>query len=221
MIPPMQIEVAPSILAADHGRLREQVELVRGAGARVIHVDVMDGHFVPPLALGPGAVSALRDLDVHLDVHLMVDRPERTQIAAFAQAGADTITVHAEATPHVDYALSAIRDAGCRAGLAVTPSTPLDVFREVTVDLALVMSVNPGWGGQAFIPAALGKIARLRELLGPDVPIEVDGGIDEATAGPAAAAGATLLVAGTAIFGTDDPVAAFTRIAASAAALTA
>ncbi len=215
------IEVAPSILAADHGRLREQVELVRGAGARVIHVDVMDGHFVPPLALGPGAVSALRDLDLHLDVHLMVDRPERTQIAAFAQAGADTITVHAEATPHVDYALSAIRDAGCRAGLAVTPSTPLDVFREVTVDLALVMSVNPGWGGQAFIPAALGKIARLRELLGPDVPIEVDGGIDEATAGPAAAAGATLLVAGTAIFGTGDPAAAFTRIAASAAALSA
>ena len=212
------IEVAPSILAADHGRLREQVELVRDAGARVIHVDVMDGHFVPPLALGPGAVRALRDLDVHLDVHLMVDRPERTQIAAFAQAGADTITVHAEATPHVDYAVSAIRDAGCRAGLAVTPSTPLDVFREVTVDLALVMSVNPGWGGQAFIPAALGKIARLRELLGPDVPIEVDGGIDEATAGPAATAGATLLVAGTAIFGTGDPAAAFTRIAASAAA---
>ena len=213
------IEVAPSILAADHGRLREQVELVRDAGARVIHVDVMDGHFVPPLALGPGAVSALRDLDVHLDVHLMVDRPERTQIAAFAQAGAGTITVHAEATPHVDYALSAIREAGCRAGLAVTPSTPLDVFREVQVDLALVMSVNPGWGGQAFIPAALGKIARLRELLGPDVPIEVDGGIDDTTAGPAATAGATPLVAGTAIFGTADPAAAFTRIAASAAAL--
>ncbi len=215
------IEVAPSILAADHGRLREQVELVREAGARVIHVDVMDGHFVPPLALGPGVVAALRDLDVHLDVHLMVDRPERTQIAAFAQAGADTITVHAEATPHVDYALSAIRDAGCRAGLAVTPSTPLDVFREVTVDLALVMSVNPGWGGQAFIPAALEKIARLRELLGPDVSIEVDGGIDEETAAPAAAAGANLLVAGTAIFGTDDPAAAFSRITATVGALRA
>jgi ribulose-phosphate 3-epimerase len=215
------IEVAPSILAADHGRLREQVELVREAGARVIHVDVMDGHFVPPLALGPGVVAALSDLDVHLDVHLMVDRPERTQIAAFAQAGADTITVHAEATPHVDYALSAIRDAGCRAGLAVTPSTPLDVFREVTVDLALVMSVNPGWGGQSFIPAALGRIARLRELLGPDVAIEVDGGIDEETAASAAAAGANLLVAGTAIFGTADPAAAFTRIAASVAALRA
>lgn len=210
------IEVAPSILAADHGRLRDQVLDVHAAGARVIHVDVMDGHFVPPLALGPGAVSALRDLDVHLDVHLMVDRPERTQIAAFAAAGAHTITVHAEATPHVDYALAHIRDAGCLAGLAVTPSTPLDVFREVTVDLALVMSVNPGWGGQAFIPAALDKIARLRELLGPDVPIEVDGGVDEHTAGPVVAAGATWLVAGTAIFGADDPAAAYARIVASA-----
>lgn len=210
------IEVAPSILAADHGRLRDQVLDVQAAGARVIHVDVMDGHFVPPLALGPGAVSALRDLDVHLDVHLMVDRPERTQIAAFAAAGAHTITVHAEATPHVDYALAHIRDAGCLAGLAVTPSTPLDVFREVTVDLALVMSVNPGWGGQAFIPAALDKIARLRELLGPDVPIEVDGGVDEHTAGPVVAAGATWLVAGTAIFGADDPAAAYARIVASA-----
>jgi ribulose-phosphate 3-epimerase len=210
------IEVAPSILAADHGRLREQVLEVREAGARTIHVDVMDGHFVPPLALGPGVVSALRDLDVHLDVHLMVDRPERTQIAAFAQAGAHTITVHAEATPHVDYALAHIRDAGCRAGLAVTPSTPLDVFGEVAADMALVMSVNPGWGGQAFIPAALDKIARLRALLGPDVPIEVDGGVDERTAGSVAAAGGTLLVAGTAIFGAPDPAAAYARIVSSA-----
>lgn len=213
-MPPIQ--VAPSILAADHGRLREQVQTVCDAGARVIHVDVMDGHFVPPLALGPGAVSALRDLDVHLDVHLMVDRPERTQIAAFAAAGAHTITVHAEATPHLDYALGQIREAGCRAGLAVTPSTPLEVFGEVAVDLALVMSVNPGWGGQAFIPSALDKIARLRELLGPEVPIEVDGGVDASTAGPVAAAGATLLVAGSAIFGTPDPAGAYARILAAA-----
>ena len=213
-MPPIQ--VAPSILAADHGRLREQVLELREAGASVIHVDVMDGHFVPPLALGPGVVSALRDLDVHLDVHLMVDRPERTQIAAFAQAGAHTISIHAEATPHVDYALAHIRDAGCRAGLAVTPSTPLDIFGEVDVDLALVMSVNPGWGGQAFIPAALDKITRLRAMLGPDVPIEVDGGVDEQTAGPVAAAGGTLLVAGTAIFGAPDPAGAYARILAAA-----
>lgn len=212
------IEVAPSILAADHGRLREQVETVRAAGARIIHVDVMDGHFVPPLALGPGAVSALRGMDMHLDVHLMVDRPERTQIDAFARAGADTITIHAEATPHVDYALARIREAGCLAGLAVTPSTPIAAFEEVTVDLALVMTVNPGWGGQAFIPASLAKIERLRHLLGPDVPIEVDGGIDEHTAGPVVAAGATRLVAGTAVFGAPDPAAAYERIAAAAAA---
>ena len=211
------IEVAPSILAADHGHLREQVELVRAAGARIIHVDVMDGHFVPPLALGPGAVAALRDLDdVHLDVHLMVDRPERTQVDAFARAGANTITIHAEATPHVDYALAQIREAGCLAGLAVTPSTPLAAFEEVSVDLALIMTVNPGWGGQAFIPASLAKIERLRELLGPGVPIEVDGGIDEHTAGPVVAAGATRLVAGTAVFGASDPAAAYERIAAAA-----
>ncbi len=213
MIPAMPpLEVAPSILAADHGRLREQVETVKAAGARVIHVDVMDGHFVPPLALGPGVVAALRDLGVHLEVHLMVDRPERTQIAAFAQAGAGTIYVHAEATPHLNYALQQIRDAGCLAGLALTPSTPLDVFGEVDVDIALLMTVNPGWGGQAFIPSSLDKVGRLRELLGPDVPIEVDGGIDERTAGPVVGAGATRLVAGTAVFGTDDPAAAYARI---------
>jgi len=215
-MPPL--EVAPSILAADHGRLREQVEVVRAAGAHVIHVDVMDGHFVPPVALGPGAVAALRDLGLHLEVHLMVDRPERTQIAAFAQAGAGTIYVHAEATPHLNYALQQICDAGCLAGLALTPSTPLDVFGEVEIDIALLMTVNPGWGGQAFIPSSLDKVGRLRELLGPDVPIEVDGGIDEHTAGPVAAAGATRLVAGTAIFGTDDPAAAYGRIEAAARA---
>ncbi len=215
-MPPL--EVAPSILAADHGRLREQVETVQAAGATVIHVDVMDGHFVPPLALGPGAVTALRDLGLHLEVHLMVDRPERTQIAAFAQAGAGTIYVHAEATPHLNYALAQIRAAGCLAGLALTPSTPLDVFREVDADIALLMTVNPGWGGQAFIPSSLDKVARLRALLGPDVPIEVDGGVDAGTAGPVAAAGATRLVAGTAVFGSDDPAAAYARILAAAQA---
>jgi ribulose-phosphate 3-epimerase len=213
------VTVAPSILAADHGRLREQVEAVVAAGARVIHVDVMDGHFVPPLALGPGVVAALRDLDVELDVHLMVERPERTQIDAFAQAGAHAITVHAEATPHLDFALSRIREHGCRAGLAVTPSTPLEVFGQVACDVALVMSVNPGWGGQAFIPGALDRIAHLRALLGPDVPIEVDGGVDEVTIGPAVEAGATLLVAGSSVFGGGEPAVAYERLVAAARAL--
>ena len=214
----LPLEIAPSILAADLGRLQEEVKLMRDAGATVIHVDIMDGHFVPPLSMGPGAVKGLRDLDMHLDVHLMVEWPERTQIAAFAEAGADTITIHAEATPHVDYALRAIRRAGCRAGLAVCPATPLDVFAEVDVDLALVMSVNPGWGGQAFIPNALDRIRRVRELVGDEVVIGVDGGVDETTAGPCAEAGATRFVAGTAIFGAPDPVAAFAAIGAAAEA---
>src|SRR4051812_24123674 len=132
----MTRRIAPSILAADFGRLREQVREVLDAGATVIHVDVMDGHFVPPITMGPIAVEALRDMGAHLDVHLMIERPER-QVADFASAGASTITIHAEATPHVDYTLEAIRAAGCRAGLAVCPSTPLAVFGETAPDMAL------------------------------------------------------------------------------------
>jgi ribulose-phosphate 3-epimerase len=211
----MTRHIAPSVLAADFSRLGAQVDEIVAAGARVIHVDVMDGHFVPPLSMGPQVVSALRDRDVHLDVHLMVERPER-QIADFAKAGADTITIHAEATPHLDYTLAAIRDAGCRAGLAVCPSTPLDVFREVRADLALCMTVNPGWGGQRFLASSPGKIARLRELVGPDVDLEVDGGIDAQTAVTAAEAGASWFVAGSAIFGAPDPAAAYAAIAAAA-----
>ena len=137
--------VAPSILAADFGRLREQVAEVVAAGARVIHVDVMDGHFVPPITMGPIAVEALRALDVVLDVHLMIERPER-QIAAFAEAGAHHISIHAEATPNVHFALQRIREHGCRAGLAVNPATPPDIFGEVSPDIALCMTVNPGLG---------------------------------------------------------------------------
>jgi ribulose-phosphate 3-epimerase len=211
--------IAPSILAADFARLGEQVREVVDAGARVIHVDVMDGHFVPPFSMGPQVVSALRDLDlgaeIDLDVHLMVERPER-HIADFANAGADGITIHAEATPHVHYAVQQIREAGCRAGVAVCPATPLTVFEEVDVDLALCMTVNPGWGGQAFIPESLDRIARLRRILGPDAELEVDGGIDERTAGPCADRGATLFVAGTAIFGDEDPPRALRMIAAAA-----
>jgi ribulose-phosphate 3-epimerase len=208
----MTRRIAPSILAADFGRLREQVREILDAGASVIHVDVMDGHFVPPITMGPIAVEALRDMGAHLDVHLMIERPER-QVADFARAGAATITIHAEATPHLDYTLETIRAAGCRAGLAVCPSTPLAVFAEVNADQALCMTVNPGWGGQAFIPRSLDRIRRLRALIGDEVELEVDGGVDRTTAKPCAEAGATLFVAGTAVFGAADPAAAYAELA--------
>jgi ribulose-phosphate 3-epimerase len=214
------IEVAASILAAHPGRLEREVALVLDAGARWIHVDVMDGHFVPPLSMGPQVVAGLAE-QVHaggavLDVHLMVERPEH-HVEAFAQAGADGITVHVEATPHVHYALQAVRDAGCRPGLALCPATPAAAVEEVLDDLGLVlcMTVNPGWGGQPFIPHSLPKLRRLRELIGPELPLEVDGGIDRETAGPCAAAGATHFVAGTAVFGSDDPAAAVREILAA------
>jgi ribulose-phosphate 3-epimerase len=213
----MRRRVAPSILAADFGRLREQVREVVDAGAEVIHVDIMDGHFVPTFSMGPKSVEALREFDVVLDIHLMVDRPER-HVATFASAGATNITIHFEATPHVHYAVHAIQDAGCTAGVAITPSTPVDTLTEIRGDLwsALCMTVNPGWGGQEFIPASLDKIRRLRELIGPDVELEVDGGIDAGTAGPCAEAGASLFVAGTSVFGSPDPGAAFRQVAARA-----
>jgi ribulose-phosphate 3-epimerase len=213
--------VAPSILAADFARLGEQVAAVLDAGARQIHVDIMDGHFVPPISMGPLVVEALAE-QIHaagalVDVHLMVEQPER-HIAAFASAGADNITVHAEATPHLQYALQAVHDAGCTAGLALCPSTPIAAASELLndIDLLLCMTVNPGWGGQEFLPSSIGKLERLRALLGPGPAIEVDGGIDATTAGPCAAAGATAFVAGTALFGAPDPAAAFREIAAAA-----
>jgi ribulose-phosphate 3-epimerase len=213
--------VAPSILAADFSRLGDQVQEVLDAGARVIHVDVMDGHFVPPITMGPLAVGALAEL-VHgagglLDVHLMIERPER-QIAEFAKAGADNITVHTEATPHLHYAIQAIKEAGCRAGAAICPATPVRVLAEIAadLDLALCMTVNPGWGGQKFLPHSPGKVERLRALIGAGPALEVDGGIDADTAGPCARAGATVFVAGTALFGAADPAAALREIAAAA-----
>ena len=188
----------------------------------MIHVDVMDGHFVPPLSMGPLVVAALAE-QVHgaggyLDVHLMVERPER-HIAAFAEAGADGITLHVEATPHAHYALAAVRDAGCRAGLALYPGTPVDAVAELVeeLDLLLCMTVNPGWGGQAFLPGSLSKLERLRALIGDRPALEVDGGID-ATHGRARARapGATVFVAGSAVFGAADPGAAYRTIAGHA-----
>jgi len=218
------IRIAPSILASDFARLGEQVEEVMDAGARVIHVDVMDGHFVPPISIGDLVVKALRDL-VHdragvLDVHLMVERPER-RVEEFAAAGADTLIVHWEATPHIHYALKAVRDAGLDAGLAINPGTPPEAVAGLAdmFDHLLCMTVNPGWGGQPYIESSTAKVTRLRELLGAAVPIEVDGGIDVDTAAATAEAGATLFVAGSSIFGADDPPAAYRAIAAAAGAV--
>ena len=213
-MPLTERHVAPSILSADFANLAAKVREIMDAGARVIHCDVMDGHFVPPITMGPPAVAALRDMGAHLDVHLMIERPER-QIAEFVAAGANTITVHAEATPHLDFVLQSIREGGCRAGLAVCPSTPLAVFAEVEADQALCMTVNPGWGGQAFIPRSLDRIRRLRALVGDEADLEVDGGIDLQTARPCAEAGATLFVAGTAVFGARNPGEAYAELASS------
>jgi ribulose-phosphate 3-epimerase len=218
------VRVAPSILAADFSRLGAQVEEVMAAGARVIHVDVMDGHFVPPITIGALVVDSIRE-QVHraggvLDVHLMVERPER-RIDDFARAGADSIAVHWEATPHVHYALKAVREAGCSAGLAINPATPPEEVAGLagTYDHLLCMTVNPGWGGQPYIDSSTGKVRRLRELLPDEMPIEVDGGIDAETAGRSAEAGATLFVAGSSIFGEADPAEAYRSIAAVAGAV--
>jgi len=216
--------VAPSILAADFSRLGAQVEEVMDAGARVMHVDVMDGHFVPPISIGALVAGSLREqvraAGGVLDVHLMVERPER-HIDDFVEAGADSIAVHWESTPNVHYALKAVRDAGLNAGLAINPATPPELVAGLAdaYDHLLCMTVNPGWGGQSYIESSTAKVARLRELLPEWMPIQVDGGIDAATARLTAQAGATLFVAGSSIFGPVDPAAAYLEIAAAADAV--
>jgi ribulose-phosphate 3-epimerase len=214
--------VAPSILSANFGRLGDDVRTVMDAGARVIHVDVMDGHFVPPITIGPLIVEGIRD-QVHeaggfIDVHLMIERPER-HVESFANAGADGITVHFESTPHVHYAVKQIREAGLRAGVALNPSTPAEAISALAddADLLLCMTVNPGWGGQSYIEGSERKVAHLKQIA-PRAAVEVDGGIDTTTAPTTAAAGARFFVAGSAVFGAPDPAAAYRAIAEAAGA---
>jgi len=217
------VRVAPSILSADFSRLGEEVAEVLDAGARIIHVDVMDGHFVPPITVGPLVVAGIAE-QVHsagamLDVHLMIERPER-HVADFVKAGADSVTVHAEATPHVAYAASIVRESGACVGAAINPGTPVEALTELatSIDLALCMTVNPGWGGQPFMASSPQKVARLSAIVPGEVALEVDGGIDVDTAPLCRESGASVFVAGSAIFSSGDPGEAYRAIARSVGA---
>lgn len=208
-MPAPPVQIAPSLLSADFGRLAEEVRAIEQAGADLVHFDVMDGRFVPNITVGPLVVEAVRKATrLPIDVHLMIVEPER-YVEAFARAGANVVSVHAEVSPHLHRTLQAIRAAGARPAVALNPSTPLSALDYVLDDceMVLVMTVNPGFGGQAYIDACTEKVRRLRAMAdarGKVLDIEVDGGIKPETAGPVAAAGANVFVAGTAVFGAPD-----------------
>jgi len=206
-------EIAPSLLSADFTRLGEAIEAVKRGGARMLHVDVMDGHFVPNITIGLPVVRSLRKAkDLKIDTHLMISEPGR-YAAQFVEAGADMVSVHVEADPHLQRTLTSIREAGGKAGVAINPGTPLDALYECLpyCDFVLLMSVNPGFGGQKFVPTMLDKVRRLRRMIderGLNVSIEIDGGIDEHNIADVVEAGAEMIVAGTAVFGGGDPTTA-------------
>lgn len=214
------VKIAPSILSADFARLGQEVAEAEAAGADYIHVDVMDGHFVPNITLGPMVVKAVRRAtSLPLDVHLMVEAPER-YLADFCAAGADGLTVHVETCPHLHRTVQQIKELGCWAGVTLNPSTPATCLEEILpyVDLVLVMTVNPGFGGQSFIEGMLSKISRVRAMLdgiGSDADVEVDGGIDPETAPRVVEAGANVLVAGSAVFAAGGIASAITRLRAA------